>query len=162
MPNVSAACKAARISNPAAWYRRKHNPEFARQWEEALQAGVEGLEEATWDRAKEGVEQWTWAKDKRGRFRKLVLPRAYSDGLATFLLKAHRPDKYRESYKAEISGPDGQPIAIGNTAIVIAWPHDTQIHESGNYSGNGGNGGNGAIAIEATASHSASAPPDPD
>jgi hypothetical protein len=55
------------------YQRRKEDADFARRWEEALEAGVEKLEETAWNRAVEG-----------------------SDTLMIFLLKAHRPDKYLE------------------------------------------------------------------
>jgi hypothetical protein len=41
--------------------------------------------------------------------------RKYSDTLAIFLLKAHAPDKYRESSRMELTGANGGPVQISDT-----------------------------------------------
>lgn len=40
-----------------------------------------------------------------------------SDAVLMFLLKGFKPEKYRESFKAEISGPGGGPILLKNEAL---------------------------------------------
>ena len=71
--NVSEACRRADISRFTAYKYRHADIRFAAQWQAAAELGLDGLE----DRARE---------------------RAYreSDTLAIFLLKAGRPEKYRE------------------------------------------------------------------
>lgn len=67
-------------------YRDKNNdPDFAQAWADAQAIGLDSLEDVANVRAR---------KD--------------SDTLLIFLLKAHRPEKYRERY--EIGGPNGGPI----------------------------------------------------
>lgn len=72
--NVRAACVAAGISRPVAYKHKNEDPEFGAAWETALEDAVDGLEYIATQRAI-----------------------TTSDTLMIFLLKAHRPEKYRES-----------------------------------------------------------------
>lgn len=71
---VSEAAKAAHISRWTVYNERSIDPDFAQEWEAALSLGVDALEDAAKMRAFQG-----------------------SDVLLIFLLKAHRPEKYRET-----------------------------------------------------------------
>lgn len=64
-----------------AYVHKKENPEFAAAWEEAIQQAVDILEAEAWQRA-----------------------RKQSDVLMIFLLKAHKPEKYRENVHLHHSG----------------------------------------------------------
>jgi hypothetical protein len=79
--NVSDAAMYARIERSTAYDLRKKSPAFAAQWEEALDMAVEELERTA---------------NARARYN--------SDTLLIFLLKAHRPEKYREVIKQEHGG----------------------------------------------------------
>jgi len=70
---ISEAAKAAGVSRWTVYHERTIDPLFAEEWEAALDLGVEALEDTAKKRAFEG-----------------------SDVLLIFLLKAHRPAKYRE------------------------------------------------------------------
>lgn len=72
--NVRAACDAAKISRETAYDNRNTNPDFAARWDTAIQDACDSLEAVAWLRA-----------------------RKTSDTLMIFLLKAHRPEKYRET-----------------------------------------------------------------
>lgn len=48
-PNVTAACKAARIHRRTAYNHREKNEEFAKDWDDAIQEGIDVLEEAHWE-----------------------------------------------------------------------------------------------------------------
>lgn len=74
MPNVARAARLCGITKQTAYRHRAIDEEFAVAWEEALDEGVERLEEEAMKRAKK-----------------------YSDVLMIFLLKAHRPEKYRDN-----------------------------------------------------------------
>jgi hypothetical protein len=80
--NVSAACRAANIGRSAAYAWRNDDADFAAAWDEAEQMAIDSLEEEAWTRAK---------VDK-------------SDRMLEILLKAHRPEKYVERSKIEVSG----------------------------------------------------------
>lgn len=75
---VSEACVAAGVSRDTAYKHRERFPKFRRKWDEAIEVGVEALEV-------------------------LARRRAFDTGdpashvLTMFLLKAHKPQKYRDN-----------------------------------------------------------------
>jgi hypothetical protein len=71
--NVTIAAKGAGVDRATVYEHRKRIPEFAEAFEEARRAAIEKLEAAAYDRANK-----------------------MSDTLAIFLLKAHKPELYRE------------------------------------------------------------------
>lgn len=88
---VRLACERASIHRTTAYAARKSDPEFAAQWETALQQAGELLEQEAWRRAHDGVDEPQFYKGTVcGTVRK------YSDVLLIFLLKAVFPEKYRE------------------------------------------------------------------
>jgi hypothetical protein len=84
---------------------REKDPEFAAAWEEALEEATDLLEEEARRRAHDGYEEPVYYKGTQCG----VITR-YSDQLMITLLKAHRPAKFRENIRQELSGPDGGPI----------------------------------------------------
>ena len=74
--NVSRAARTAKISRMQLYRDRAADPEFAAAWQAAQQTGLDSLEDVANVRA-----------------------RRDSDTLLIFLLKAHRPEKYRETTK---------------------------------------------------------------
>ena len=71
---VTAAAQTAGIHRDTAYFERSVDPAFAAEWREALDRGVDMLEDVAKQRAYAG-----------------------SDTLLIFLLKAHRPAVYRET-----------------------------------------------------------------
>ncbi len=98
-PNVSAACKSAGIARQTAYEAREKDPEFARLWDDALAVGVDDLAGECYRRARHGVARPVFYRDQ-------VVGHVteYSDTLAIFLLKSHRPEVYRETVRQEVSG----------------------------------------------------------
>lgn len=99
--NVTVAARSVGITLGTAYKHRKEDALFAERWEEAINEAVDMLEAEAHRRAFQGTEEPVFYKgDEVGYVRK------YSDPLTMFLLKAHRPDKYRErsEVKQEISG----------------------------------------------------------
>jgi hypothetical protein len=89
--NITLAAQAAGVSSSTCYHHKKIDPLFSERWDEALNEGVDLLEAAAHKRAFEGVDDPVFFKGEEvGSVRK------YSDALTMFLLKAHRPDKYRE------------------------------------------------------------------
>jgi hemerythrin superfamily protein len=74
--NVRASCQAAKIDRRTAYRNREENADFRAAWDEAIEDACDQLEASAWLRAK-----------------------GSSDTLMIFLLKAHRPAKYRETTK---------------------------------------------------------------
>lgn len=87
MPNVSRAARLAKVSRRTAYNHYETDETFRAEWDDALTEGVEALEESAWQQAKSG-----------------------SETLTIFLLKAHKPDKYRETTRHELTGKDGAPL----------------------------------------------------
>lgn len=84
---VRSAAAAAGIAANTAYTRRKADPKFAAAWDEVIETAMQELERAVYKRATEG-----------------------SDLLAMFLLKAHRPDKYRDNARIEHAGDTKSPV----------------------------------------------------
>ena len=68
------------------------DPDFALAWDEAVNIAADALEREAWRRAVEGFEE---PVHYRGEVVGYV--KKYSDRMLELLLKAHRPEKYRES-----------------------------------------------------------------
>lgn len=99
--NVRASCQAAGVERSTAYRAYATSSEFAAQWEEALEEAIDTLEGAAWKRARDGVvrhEPIMYQGEKVGE--KVITE--YSDTLMTLLLKAHRPEKYRERFDIQI------------------------------------------------------------
>lgn len=71
--NVTAACRGSGLSKETVYKARKTDPEFAAAWQKAEETAVDLLELEARRRAM-----------------------STSDTLLIFLLKAHKPDMYRE------------------------------------------------------------------
>lgn len=93
--NVSHAARAAGVDRSTVYRHREENAEFATAWDDAAEDGIEALELALRQR---GMET--------------------SDTAAIFLLKAHRPDVYRENRRTELTGANGGPV---ETRIVFGY-----------------------------------------
>jgi hypothetical protein len=104
---VSKACKAAGISRMTAYRYRENDPVFKDQWDEAIDIAVENMEAEAQRRAVEGVLKPVYQKGT-----KVGTVREYSDTLLIFLLKAHKPKKYRDNATIEHTGAGGGPIDV--------------------------------------------------
>jgi hypothetical protein len=91
------AAKNANISRKAAYDRRDRDPEFARRWEEALQAGYDVVELALRQRAVEGYEEPVFHGGQQ-----VGVVRRFSDSNGQFLLRGYRPERFRD--RLEVSG----------------------------------------------------------
>ncbi len=94
---IALAARLARVKRETTYRWRKKDPEFAAAWDDALEEGNDALEDEAFLRAVKGVGKPVFYKGKVcGHVQK------YSDSLLMFLLKARRPDKFREN--VHISG----------------------------------------------------------
>ncbi|MED5543743.1 hypothetical protein [Novosphingobium decolorationis] len=86
--NVSASAKAAGVASSTAYEARRDDPEFYRQWQEALCEGYDHLEMTLLQRLREGeIKPPTGAK--RGT-------RVFDNATAFRLLTAHRESAARQ------------------------------------------------------------------
>lgn len=107
--NVTAACKKAKISRAEAYRSRDEDELFNAAWQEALVVATENLELEARRRAENGVlEPVFYLGEKVGSIRK------YSDTLMIFLLKAHKPDTYRDNVKNDHSGEVVMRVVYGD------------------------------------------------
>lgn len=104
---VTEASKRAGIHRQRAYERRSSDPKFAEQWAEIEERSTELLEREAYRRAAVGVEKPVFqGGEEVGRVRE------FSDTLLIFLLKARRPDTYRENVRHEHTGAGGEPLQV--------------------------------------------------
>ena len=78
-PSVTIAARAAGVSTRACYKERDADPKFAEAWSDAVNKSVDALEHEVYQRALKEDSQ-----------------------LAMFVLKAFRPERYRETSRVEI------------------------------------------------------------
>jgi hypothetical protein len=78
-PSVTIAARSAGVSTRACYKARDTDPEFAEKWTDAVNKSVDTLEHEVYQRALKEDNQ-----------------------LAMFVLKAFRPERYRETSRVEI------------------------------------------------------------
>lgn len=103
--NVTLACRAAEIGRTAVYVLQKKDTAFALAWADAIEEAADLLEAEARRRAESGVlEPVFYQGMKVGSIRR------YSDPLMVLLLKAARPEKYRERLDQQITGKGGGPV----------------------------------------------------
>ena len=116
--NVSEAAVSANIARTTAYAWRETDPEFASEWDDALEAAADALEAEAWRRAVHGIQRpLTW----RGAVTGTVTE--YSDRLLECLLRAHRPEKYRERYQVKVAADSesfGEALKQARERVRIA------------------------------------------
>lgn len=97
--NVSEACKASGVARRTVYEWRDDDAVFAKMWDDALDQAADTMEREAWRRAVEGTDKPVFHQGQE-----VGAIREYSDTLLIFLLKAVRPEKYRERQQVEQSG----------------------------------------------------------
>lgn len=123
--SVTHACKILGINRAThyAWLEEdaEHKENFAKSLnmaadhleDECLRRGYRGTVRPVMYRGEVCYQDVSEKDAETGQMtvkRKPLVIRDYSDNLAMFMLKGMRPEKYRDNYKAEISGANGGPI----------------------------------------------------
>lgn len=101
--NVTRACQAAKIGRAAAYAMYEKTASFAKAWDEALEEATDLLEDEARRRAERGVRQPIYQGGLLVGYKQV-----YSDTLLTLLLKANRPNKYKDraAYDHTTNGHD--------------------------------------------------------
>jgi hypothetical protein len=88
---------------------RKRNPAFAKAWDEAEERAADALEAEAWRRAVVGVQEPIVSSGKvvRDDDGQPLAIRRYSDALMLALLKARRPEKFKDRAVVEHDIADG-------------------------------------------------------
>jgi hypothetical protein len=93
--NVSLAARATTYARNSFYTWRAEDPEFGAAWDEIAEEAADMLEQIA-------IERGTTT----------------SDILLIFMLKAMRPEKFREQVKHELSGPANGPIPFSYQSAV--------------------------------------------
>ncbi len=88
---VAEACRAGGAARGSFYRWRYDDPDFAEDWNRALDIGLSTLEDEAIRRARDGVAAPVFYGGVQ-----VATVRRFSDRLLMFLLKAHRPDIYGE------------------------------------------------------------------
>ena len=110
--NVTEAARCANYDRVTAYHARNVDPEFAQQWTEAIDVAIEKLELEARRRAYEGTNKGVWHQGEL-----VGTEKVYSDTLMIFLLKAHRPEKYRDNFSVEHSGIP--PMVLPPPLVIV-------------------------------------------
>ncbi len=105
--NVSQACRISGFPRQSAYDQREIDAKFLKKWDDAIDIGIDALEQEARRRAYMGTRKPVFHKGKE-----CGVIQEYSDTLTIFLLKAHRPEKYRERSQIEHSTEDGKPFTF--------------------------------------------------
>lgn len=96
---VRKACDAVGISMQTAFRWRKDIPQFADMWDEASNVGTTLAEDEAWRRAVDGVDKPVYYKGER-----IDTIKEHSDTLLVTILRARKPDVYRDNSRLELAG----------------------------------------------------------
>lgn len=96
---VTTAARKARVTRANVYARRESHPEFAQAMDAAREEATDLLEAEALRRAAKGTLKPVFYKGQQcGSIRE------YSDALMALLLKANRPEKYKERTEQQLSG----------------------------------------------------------
>jgi hypothetical protein len=104
--NVSEACKRAKIARALAYKWRGEDEAFAARWEAAVDRGTDALEDEAVRRAHVGYDKPVYQGGKA-----VGTIREYSDTLLMFMLKARRPERFKDRSETAVTGKGGGPVA---------------------------------------------------
>jgi transposase-like protein len=107
---VVAACKAAGVGRTSAYEWRQKDEAFALAWADIEEATTEAMEREAYRRGVEGTVEPLVSAGKH-----VTDVKKYSDTLLIFMLKARRPERYRDNVKVEHSGS----ITFADLAAII-------------------------------------------
>lgn len=102
--NVTESSRRIGMSRQQMHRLRREDKAFAKGWEDAIEQATDALEHAARTRAKDGYLRPVY---QRGEL--VGHETCYSDALTIALLKAHRPEKFREK---GLELPPGSEIVI--------------------------------------------------
>lgn len=89
--NVSKACQVISISRSAVYVHKKEDTAFSELWDETIEQVLDEAEQEVYRRAVKGTNKPVFYKGV-----KIAALKEYSDRLLEFMLKAGRPEKFRD------------------------------------------------------------------
>lgn len=123
--NVSRSARVVGISRQRVYELKRADAGFAAEWDDALEEGVDNLEEEARRRAYEGTLKPVFYQGAEcGQIRE------YSDTLMIVLLKAHRPDKYRDRSDTTVTHQGGVRVMQSpGIADPAEWDEAAEGHD---------------------------------
>ncbi|MGE3276739.1 MAG: hypothetical protein AB7O67_16630 [Vicinamibacterales bacterium] len=109
--NVTAACEAAGIGRRTHYNWLEEDPDgYGLRYKDAAEEATDRLEIEARRRAQLGVEKAVFGKlpGREAGVGIVGKVREYSDPLLMFLLRAHRPERFKDRH--EVTGKDGAPL----------------------------------------------------
>ena len=103
--NVTRAALVVKVSRFTLYRARKDDEKFAEAWTVAVDMGTDGLEDEALRRAYIGTDKPVTYQGKI-----TAVFKEYSDTLLMFMLKARRPEIYRD--RQEIGAIGGGPVTL--------------------------------------------------
>lgn len=114
--SATEAALYADVSRELAHRERHNDALFDRCWGEAKEIAADLLEDEAWRRAVDGRKRIVRKekRDWRGKVIESTVEEVEetSDSLLQFLMKASRPEKFRERIDHRIGGTDGGPVQV--------------------------------------------------
>lgn len=104
MPVVQYACDKVGIERSTAYRKRQDDDDFAKAWQDAMEAGIDRAEQEAINRAVNGWEEPVFYQ---GAQCGTVLKK--SDAMLALVLKGRRKSVYAD--RTEITGAEGGPLA---------------------------------------------------
>lgn len=96
--NVTAAAELAGVSRRALYKWRNANEDFARAWNEALELGLDALEDALMVRAKDGTTRPIYQQGKL-----VGHEQQFDNRAAEFILERRRPEVWGARLKVDVT-----------------------------------------------------------
>ncbi len=116
---VFTACKESGVARSTVYNWRQQDEAFAIAWHDVEEATTERMEREAFRRSVEGVK-----RDIYHQGQVVGQERQFSDVLLIFMLKARRPERYRDNVKIEHGGTVNQSHSFDLTRLSAAEKHD--------------------------------------
>lgn len=118
--NVSEAGRVADVQRSTLYHWKETDAVFASQWEGALEEAADALEAEARRRAVEGYDEPITYGGKvvcDPETGHPLVRKKYSDGLMAFLLRAHRPARFRAGHSEDHAGSISICISHDDNAL---------------------------------------------
>jgi hypothetical protein len=112
--SVRRACSKAKVPRRTVYDWREKDEEFEADFQKSRIIAADNLEDEAHRRGYEGYLKPVYQGGK-----KVGTIREYSDTLLILLMKGNLPEKYKDRFAGEMSGPGGGPIKTHSTGDKI-------------------------------------------
>lgn len=121
---VGQAAKSSGFDRSTVFRWRQNDPEFAKDFDAAIEDAADTIEAEAMRRAVQGFDEPVWFKGE-----KVGTTRKHSDYLLGLLLKANKPEKYRERVDQTTTSTNRTQIQIVSEFPTPALPPSFDIND---------------------------------